>query len=545
MITGCTSIERVLTLDEAIRWSSISLMITDTDITVSCSYSWSPDKNQWSCWSDYNTYKRICSTLDSDYYLRIRFKTQTVPSLYINNVLVSECCYSITLYLGNPFLINPCNILESSGFDLYCGWECAMQMQQQLSDQVICMVGIPIFYFRVQPDASTKSYTFKEYVMHGVESVKQLKMMIPDGTMPSSKPTLTEWDLEFETDWETELSKTQFATAFGTDAFPKQRDFIWVPLQKRMYMVNTAYDEKNEGLMWQATTWKLALVKWQDQSNIDTTSIESMLDDLIVNNYSDVFERGEHREGELTGTIQLESPRTSANNIYNITNSDHTRSAITIDKMKIVDRQINHESIIVTKNKYIFTPDSEIHYQKGWCGSEGTLSLIFDFQKNTDDDEIKNIITIGNWKLNFQRNPSNQKLGYLIFEEKNIEITLGETYMCVVRWGRQLGQTSLCIYKQIYPDDVPSFKLKPTMFKFDFENGQTESTKLDERLISSTEVPAVLHGYPLQVASVKLYNRYIDYSQFEELLKYTTKDEYCIINDQARPLNTGLGYSVR
>ena len=65
-------------------------------------------------------------------------------------------------------------------------------MQQQLSDQVICTLGIPVYYFRVVPDEDTKSYTFKEYVLHNVQSVKQIKMMIQDGTMPSSKPTLSE-----------------------------------------------------------------------------------------------------------------------------------------------------------------------------------------------------------------------------------------------------------------------------------------------------------------------------------------------------------------
>ena len=32
-------------------------------------------------------------------------------------------------------------------------------------------------------------------------------------------------------------------------------------MMNRMWDVNAAYDEKNEGLMWRSTTWKLQLVK--------------------------------------------------------------------------------------------------------------------------------------------------------------------------------------------------------------------------------------------------------------------------------------------
>jgi hypothetical protein len=131
------------------------------------------------------------------------------------------------------------------------------------------MFGIPIYYFRVVPQVDTADYTFKEYVMHNVESVKQLKLMIPDGQMPSSKPIFSEMDFDWEVDWDVELGKSQFANAFGDEVFPKQRDLIYIPMMKRMWEVNSAYDEKNEGLMWRSTTWKLALVKYNEKSNIE------------------------------------------------------------------------------------------------------------------------------------------------------------------------------------------------------------------------------------------------------------------------------------
>lgn len=537
----CVAISRVITLDDAIRFASIALYVGETDITKECQFSWSQDRINWSCWNSYENYQKVCVCLNTDFYIRILVRNNNVPTIYINKVLTS--CYSITLYDGNPFLEDPCQITSLSGFDIYSGWDCALMMQQQLSDQVICTLGIPVYYFRVVPDEDTRSYTFKEYVLHNVQSVKQIKMMIQDGTMPSSKPTLSEWDFEFETDWETELSKTQFATAFGTEAFPKQRDFVWVPMQKRMYMVNSAYEEKNENLMWRATTWKLALIKWQDQSNINDSNVENILDELIANKYSDVFEVGERREGELTAEPQL--PVTyAANNLYSLEDKDYIRKQATIDTMKIVDRQINHGNLVVAKNKYIFydvkvgdtSKPAFVSYQKGWCGNNGTLSMIFDYSKESAED--RTILSIGDFNISL-------KEGSIVLPDGTSKaIETGKTYLMIMRWGRSSNDINLNVYPLVAPTGIPSYKMRPTMWKFDL-NQTAVATTLDPRLICTKPVQVVLYGYPLQVANLKLYNKYIADEELMEVLKYTTKDEYCIINDQARPLNDQLGFSVR
>jgi hypothetical protein len=48
------------------------------------------------------------------------------------------------------------------------------------------------------------------------------------------------------------------------------------------------------------------------------------------------------------------------------------------------------------------------------------------------------------------------------------------------------------------------------------------------------------------VTNVKLYNTYLDYHEsVKESIKYTTKNENCIICDLARPINSGHGYAVK
>lgn len=530
----CMSIDQVIEFTESIQYCKVRVEVSGKDITPYCRFSWSLDKVTWSCWATYAEFDRQSRGIDGDFYLRIIYRSLQKPIIYINNIAVH--CYNTSIYQDNPFLSDPCSTIEQSGFDLYAGWDCALMMQQQLSDTVICMVGIPVFYFKVDPDVDTKSYTFKEYTLHAVQSVKQIKMIVTDGNMPSSKPTISEWDMDFETDWDTELSKTQFATAFGVTAFPKQRDFIWVPMQKRMYMVNTAYEEKNENLMWHAVAWKLSLVKWQDQDNIDQGDLEAVIDSLIVNTHDSAFSLGETREGEMVSERVLASPYYAATNLYSVESKDYIRKSMTMNRLKISDRQINHGSLIVTKNKYIPQDNSEVHYQKSWCGQNGTMSLVFDVPLITEDVS-RPIVSISDWDLAY-------KDGGIEWNGRVLPLDKGGTYLVVVRWSRDLRLSDIKIVKHVAPDGMPSYKITPMMYRFDFAGATNNVSAPVEYLSTSSPMEVVLRGYPLQVSSFKLYNTYIDDDHLDEVLKYTSSNENLIINDLARPLLGEHGYSV-
>ena len=86
------------------------------------------------------------------------------------------------------------------------------------------------------------------------------------------------------------------------------------------------------------------------------------------------------------------------------------------------------------------------------------------------------------------------------------------------------------------------------MYRFDFNGELSEvqnvTAKLDPGLNGGPS-KVELRCWPLRVCNFKLYNRYIDNDSLDEILKYATKDEGCIINDQARPVLSDNGYSVR
>ena len=270
---GC-AIKRIIQFNTAITTTPIKVFDNfSVDITRLCEYSWSSDAACWSTWTTYDNYMRITPRIESDFYLRIRISSG------LSDIVLGDCIikdYSISADNSNAFLFDFCG--DQNLFQPYNNLDCALLLQQQLADSIVCMFGIPVYYFRCEPKPETADYTFKEYVLHNVTAVKQIKLLIKDGAMPSSNPKLTEFDFDWETDWETELSKTQFATAFGDNAIPKHGDFLYVPLMNRMWDVNAAYDEKNTGLLWRSTTWKLSLVKYSDSTAYDAGIFENIID---------------------------------------------------------------------------------------------------------------------------------------------------------------------------------------------------------------------------------------------------------------------------
>ena len=497
-------IKRILQFQNAVVFGPLVLKDNNgIDITNQCLYSWSSDSVCWTSWVDYNTYLRLAKNIESDFYLRILISTQ-LSQVYLNNMLTT--CYSMCLYNPNPFIEDFCG---TQLFNPYVGLDCALQLQSQLANSIICMLGIPVYYFRVLPQHETADYTFKEYVMHNVISVKQIKMMIPDGTMPSSKPQFSDLDFDWEVDWEVELGKAQFAAAFGDEAFPKQRDFIYVPMMKRMWEVNSAYDEKNEGLMWQSTTWKLGLIKWNEKTNVEQGEFEDLIDTLVVNTNDNVFAELEANEQRRESAVeQTDAPRYVANNIDNVFLEDFIRHQFTKSTIRVIDKQYNHGSLVVAKNMYQFIQpmpgeDCFISYQKGYCGEDATLSFIISTNGEKLNDK-QTLISFGN--IEIQCDGSNVYLENARASlEKLNQTNVCTDYLVICKWSRKSAVKEIFAFPYVGPAGVPAYKVRPEMYKFDFEATDAESVKeYNNDYIAKEQQRVIVHGNAFLLTNIKL-----------------------------------------
>ena len=554
-MTGCP-IKRIITFKNAVAFAPIKL--TDelgNDITNVSMYSWSSDGACWTGWVGYEQYLGLAKNIESDYFLRIMI-SGGLGKIYYNGLLTD--CYSICLDNTNAFLKEFCD--SSTLFQPYTGLDCALLLQQQMADSVVCMFGIPVYYLRVTPNQESVDYTFKEWTLHNIIDIKQLKLMIPDGTMPSSNPKLTDFDFDWEVDWETELSKNQFAKAFGDTAFPKQRDLVYVPLMKRLWEVNSAYDEKNEGLLWRPTTWKLALVKYNEKTNVDKGDFEGLIDGWLVNKYDETFGEVEREEQEReSGTTQLSAPKFSATNLYNIFMEDGVRKQFTKEDITIQDKIYCNHNNIVARNIYRFKNENGcVTYQKPLCGGDGWISFIIETPGSMDVMERKEILKFSEISVDVAFDGE-----HFILSWNNMSASLDpfSCYMVVIRWNSHNRSVDFNVYPYTH-EDRPIYLLKPEMYWWDFEHPITASvdnfnnyfsesyqvggTKNEYNDDWSIEGECVIHPWPIAMTNIKYYRGVMNIEDIlKESIKYTTNHEQCVINDLARPILDGHGYAVR
>lgn len=566
-------IKRLITITTPVKYQPINIFDDNgVDVTSLCQFSWSSDAACWTNFVSYEQYTRMASNIETDYFLRILIITG-FSKLALDNVIVD--CYTICLYNENPYLMDLC---ANQTVDFYANLDCALQMYQQMSDLICCTIGIPCYYFRVMPDHSTADYTFKEYLLHNVVDMKHLKLVCQDGTMPSSKPQMTEFDFDWETDWEVEMSKSAFAKAFGDTAFPKQRDIIYIPLMKRMWEVNSAYDEKNEAFMWRPVTWKLGLVKWNDKTNVNQGDFEDIIDSWAINRMEDFMNREQEEQEHQSGVNQTDAPLFSGDNLYVTFLEDAIRSGVTLsEKNNVSKTQLNHNAVIVTRNMYRFiNNDSIVKYSKTTCGDHGTLMFLVDISnnqsvydcfKNDSVNEYKKVLFKAGAievSLRITRSNFDRKLGwtykyYISFNGMECELhdpvnppkvsVFTGIYEVQCRWNRSNFTTELNVipYIQTVPADVPPYSVRPEMHILDFTNPVCKMTSnYNNDFIQEHPVEVILSPAPVGISNVKLFDAALsDNDMAKESIKYTTADPRCVINDVARPLVEETGYNVR
>lgn len=534
------AIKRILQFQQAVTFGPIQVLDEkNRDITATCMYSWSADGVCWTAWTSYNKYLQIAKNIESDFYLRVLLFAG-FDRISLNGLFTK--CYSIVIDNTNPFLTDFCG--NENLFNPYCNLDCALLLQSQLANSVICMFGIPIYYFRVAPKAETADYSFKEFVLHDVIDVKQIKLMIPDGTMPSSNPKFSDLDFDWETDWDVEIGKLQFAQAFGDTAFPKQRDFIYIPMMKRMWTVNSAYDEKNEGLMWRPVTWKLALVKYNESTNVNTENFDEIIDSWVINKYEDTFGKLEDTEQKReSGITQLSVPQHAATNLFNIFMEDAIRQAYTKNDIQILDKQFNQKSNVVGRNIYRFkNTNGTVTYQGGYCGESGMLSFIIETSGGQPEAE-REIIHMGNVRVYLSAESGKYNVH---FNDMTAELEAFSDYLVVCQWNRATFSTEMKIYKYVHEKDIPVYKLRPEMYWFDLDEPVYDQVSTYNNDYEVTEKQECwISGYPCMLSNIKLYNKYMGESAVKEAMKYLTQDVNCVFSDSVRPIDSGHGYSVR
>ena len=499
-------------------------------------YSWSYDGVNWSCFASYNDANHILIDSKSDFYVKIKVRGQIFD---IQDGNGNSLDY--TTSIDNSIELPSCGS-NSNNYNPYSGLTSALALQQSLSDSVACMIGIPIYYFKLKPDSNSKDITFKEYTLMNVESVKQIKLIVNDGQMPSSKPEFSDFGLDWQTDWETEISKTMFATAFGVNAQPMEGDLIYIPMMKRMWMVNEAYEEKNGSLMWINTTFKVTLVKYQEKDSVNLGDFDSTIDSLVKTKYEDLF--GD-QEGLDSGTESTEAPTYSGNGMYPVYESDSCRKYVTSEGTSFVDTNLYQRGTLISDRCYKFDPISlsrlrnKIVYQRKYCGDEGSASIIVGLNGMYDYDS--ETIKIGHIVLRIKMTDRRIKLSldcvkdcffYIPKQDSSIS---DNHYFIFLRWSKKRNVIELGASEYTYNQNVPLYKLQPAHYRFDLDNLVGHKVvKWNIEMMEEEKQDVMICGLPGTLTNFKLFDIYIN--NVTELLQQYPTSQHLLINDTCRKI---------
>lgn len=158
-----------------------------------------------------------------------------------------------------------------------------IQLWKDLSCAVSEMFGHCVRYFKTQAKLESADTILKEYSLYEVTDVKDIKILVPDNTLPDNAIKFMPYDMDFGDGLEVHIVKEHFERAFGFDDLPEQKDYLYFPLIDRVFEVHSAYLFRD--FMAAEAYYKVMLFKWQDKANVmrENPEIAQYIDDLTEN----------------------------------------------------------------------------------------------------------------------------------------------------------------------------------------------------------------------------------------------------------------------
>jgi hypothetical protein len=185
------------------------------------------------------------------------------------NAIVEECC--------PDNLFNPYDIQN------------ALNVYEPIIKVTSNIFGFEVEYHKTNPNLNTKDVILGEYSVYNVEAKCNLKVLIPDNTLPTK-------ELQFESQdgvalpdvFEIHIVRSVFEDAFGEGAVPRMEDYLYFPYLKRIYSVNSIM-VADENPFNTANYYRVNLVDYAQKVKI--IDIEGISDDLNekAESYEEIF----------------------------------------------------------------------------------------------------------------------------------------------------------------------------------------------------------------------------------------------------------------
>jgi len=240
------------------------------------------------------------------------------------NNLVIECCPD---RVWNPYNIG-------AGVRTY----------QTLSQVVSNIFGFCVQYYKTEADQRSRDVILKEYSLFNVMEEGDVKILVPDNALPTREISFNPLGMDYALDtFEIHVVKTEFEKIFGRGTRPSQGDYLYFPIMRKMYEVNSIANP--DDFMYSASYWRVGLVNYQERTNFafEDVNIEEEVHDLI----SSV----ETKFGEEAMAEEVQAAKPNEYRRVGTGSNDYIRRVLN-KRLSIKEEKLYNNWTIVAKNYY-------------------------------------------------------------------------------------------------------------------------------------------------------------------------------------------------
>lgn len=187
------------------------------------------------------------------------------------------------------------------------------------------MYGFTVIWFHTSPKAT--NHTLVNHFLKDVVSIKRININLPNNEIPQDRSVYTEWDIQLEGEFVTNVVDSLFKQAFGETEIPLQKDFMFFPLMNKMYRVSSV--QPKNGFMGKVGWWEVFFTKFEDDASIDYNFEEltniPFLEDITENSFYDKDYQIDINEEQQTVTESYSNKAIDSTHYVDVKESEYFR----------------------------------------------------------------------------------------------------------------------------------------------------------------------------------------------------------------------------
>ena len=261
---------------------------------------------------------------------------------------------------------------------------------QQMSTLISNMFGICVLYFKTEPNSRSRDVVLKEYSIEKVIDKQNIKILIPDNQLPTRELNFNQLMIDYNTEFEIHIVKSEFWKVFGEGSHPDPHDYLYFSTyMNKMYMIDSVSDPDDFGYV--ASYWRVSLVPYQEMKSVQFDN-----DNLMNDTESLIFSAEGKFEEEMKEEIADNRKDNQLNNVGILEQGQDPLRRILHENVRIAEENIYSDWTVIAKQYYnLSTIDKEdiaVEYWNNDLSSDDERMISFAFRPTNMRNVSENIM---------------------------------------------------------------------------------------------------------------------------------------------------------